>query len=184
MPVGVAFRSLMAAAGVSNPPWDVIDSTTLGSAAASVSFASIDSKYKLFRVTAYIVKDATASTVAMRLNGDTGSNYDRQHLIGNGATVSASRGNNDRVYLSPSTLAANSVALFSITLGKQTTGAAAMGVASIVMFDTPATSALTTTNTAFRWSDATELIDEIALLSTSGNFAAGTVALLEGVPDA
>jgi len=184
MPVGVAFRSLMAAAGVSNPPWDVIDSTTLGSAAASVSFASIDSKYKLFRVTAYIVKDATASTVAMRLNGDTGSNYDRQHLIGNSTTVSASRGTGqDRMYLATNTLAASSVATFSITIGKQIAGSAAMALADSVLFAAPGISALLEERAAFRWSNTADLISRIDLISSSGNFAAGTVVVLEGVPD-
>lgn len=183
MPVGVTFRGLLASGAVGAAPWDVIDSTTLGSAAASISFASIDSKYKLFRVTAYVVKDATAHQATLRINNDSGANYDYQRLNGSSTTVSAARVTGQTsILLTPTeTIAANSIAQFSIIIGKQIAGSAAM-VLSDGTFDATSVGRVKA-DIAARWNNTADLINRIDLISSSGNFAAGTVVVLEGLPD-
>jgi hypothetical protein len=79
--------------------WVGIATTTLASDAASVTFTSTDdgqvgdwSQYMDLVLISYGRGDrpATASeSIKMRLNDDTGSNYSRQYLLGDGATVSA-----------------------------------------------------------------------------------------------
>lgn len=184
MPVGVAFRSLMAAgAGGAAAPWDVIDSTTLGSAAASISFATGLSGYKLFRVTAYIVKDGSNGLGVLRFNNDSGANYSYQRLLGAGTGVLAQRSTGQTSYdfAAGAGLKSNDPSTLSAVIAKQVTGSPAM-VLSDCVIDEDGT-ALYNVNVAGIWSNTADLISRIDLVSSSGNFDTGTVAVLEGVPD-
>ena len=72
-----------------------IATTTLGSAAPSVTFSSIAGTYTDLIIIASIKADSTTiATPALRFNGDTASNYSATWLYGNGSTASSSRGSN------------------------------------------------------------------------------------------
>jgi hypothetical protein len=70
--------------------YEAIATQTLGSAAASVTFSSIPSTYTDIRL---IVTGSlsAADNTAIRLNGDTGSNYSSTYLGGNGSAASSGR---------------------------------------------------------------------------------------------
>lgn len=70
--------------------YEPIATTTLGSAANSITFSSISSAYTDLRMV--ITYDATISTSAiyMRFNSDTASNYSKTNINGNGTTASSS----------------------------------------------------------------------------------------------
>jgi hypothetical protein len=69
--------------------YEPIATTTLGSAAASISFSSIPSTYTDLRVV-IIGRNATSSSVwRFRLNSDTASNYSYTYISGNGTTASS-----------------------------------------------------------------------------------------------
>lgn len=158
------------------PIWPVIGSITLGSAASSVSFTGIDTTYRMFRVTAYIVKDGTQGTVRLRFNNDSGSNYDRQNLRGSSTTVSAARTSGD-THIDTNTIAANEAGTVCFVIAKQLATTAAMVVADVTL---PTTGpALTTERLAGRWNNTADLISRIDLLPNNGNFAAGTTVVLE-----
>ena len=180
MPVGVAFRSLMAAAGVGSGPWDVIASSTLGSPAASISFASIASTYKLFRVTAYIIKDGSAGRALVRLNNDSGANYERQRLSGAATGVSAQRTTGETSWETTWSGLTSQPATFELVIGKQIAGAAAMGILSSVGKES---TTLEYSSFACRWNNTADLINRIDIIASAGNFAAGTVVVLEGLAD-
>lgn len=68
-----------------------LDETILGSAASEITFSGISQAYQHLEVHLFGRASAgTAITLSIRLNGDAGTNYDRQWLIGNGASASAS----------------------------------------------------------------------------------------------
>ena len=70
------------------PTYEPIATTTLGSAANSITFSSIASTYTDLRLV--ITYDATINTseIYMRFNSDSGSNYSRTRLQSDGTTVS------------------------------------------------------------------------------------------------
>ena len=70
-----------------------IASTTLGSAAASVTFSSIAGTYTdLVLIMRY--SNASADSAFLRFNSDSGSNYSTTYLYGNGTTASSTRESN------------------------------------------------------------------------------------------
>ena len=166
------------------PAWTVIGSTTLASPASSISFATGLSGYTMFRITAYIVKDGTLGAIQMRINNDSGANYDDQTLSGNSTAVGAARQTGQTQWPFPqSAVAASTNATLEVTISKSVSTSPALAVASFT-FIPNGESSVGEGRSAGRWNNTADLISRIDLISSSGNFAAGTVALLEGVPDA
>lgn len=75
------------AAGATYEP---IATTTLGSAASSITFNSIPSTYTDLRIV-FVGTGSTNDDFKLRYNGDTGTNYSRTDLYGNGTTASSAR---------------------------------------------------------------------------------------------
>lgn len=90
---------ILSAAGVSAAPTDayeLISTTVLGSTTASVTFSSLgdySSSYKHLQIRS-VAKTATtgdgAEGMILRFNSDSGANYARHTLSGNGSSVSSS----------------------------------------------------------------------------------------------
>jgi microcompartment protein CcmK/EutM len=71
--------------------YEKIATTTLGSAQASTTFSTISGAYTdLVLIVAGVTTSGTEA-VAVQVNGDTGSNYSRTVLLGNGSAASSSR---------------------------------------------------------------------------------------------
>lgn len=92
IPFGV-FSAAGAGGGAAAGSYDLISTTILGSSAASVTFdvTGLGSTYKHLQVRA-VTKNTTysyADNMLMRFNGDSGSNYSRHALQGNGSSVSS-----------------------------------------------------------------------------------------------
>ena len=88
-----------AGAPASTTSYESISTVTVGSGgASSVSFSSIPSTYKHLQVR-FIANDSAATDIYVRFNGDTGSNYWRHYLYGQGtaATAGADAAANDKV---------------------------------------------------------------------------------------
>ena len=67
-----------------------IASTTLGTAAASVTFSSIAGTYTDL-ILAISAQDTVGNTFAFQFNSDTGSNYSRTRLLGDGSVATSAR---------------------------------------------------------------------------------------------
>ena len=67
--------------------------TTLGSAATTVTFSSISAAYTDLRLVASY-KTAAAVNVQLRFNSDTATNYSDTYLLGNGSAASSARASN------------------------------------------------------------------------------------------
>jgi hypothetical protein len=146
---------------------------TLGSGVSSVSFGSIGSGYRDL----VVVFNGDASSgvdIAIRLNNDSGSNYNRIFMIGNGSTTA-----------SGTTSGANRMDTMSGANGRQLTM-----IANIM--DSPATdkhkTVLTRDNDtgfqagarAFRWAN-TAAVTSVQVLLSSGSFISGSTISLYGV---
>ena len=161
--------------------YEPIQSQTLGSTQATVTFSSIPQGYTdLVLVIANVT--AQIDNVAISLNGDTGSNYSRTILQGNGSTASSSR-NNSQSYL--------------YTMYKDTAGGDP--VISISQFqnysntniyktvltrqETNSSGTKAVQAIASLWRN-TSAITTILLTSGNANFNAGSIFTLYGIADA
>ena len=69
--------------------YEPIATSTLGSAASTITFSSIPSSYTDIRLILVGTISVNNKGVGLRLNNDTGSNYSLISLVGNGSTASA-----------------------------------------------------------------------------------------------
>lgn len=77
--------------------YDPIATTTLSSAASSITFSSISSAYTDLRI---VLSGVTQSYPSFRLNSDTGSNYSITELQGDGTTATSNNSTNaSRIYI-------------------------------------------------------------------------------------
>ena len=75
---------------MATPTYTLIDSTTLGSSAASVTFSSISATGKGDLVLAIKATGATGNTdIQLRFNGDSGTNYSSVYMAGNGSSATS-----------------------------------------------------------------------------------------------
>jgi hypothetical protein len=70
--------------------YDSIATTTLGTAASSITFSSISSAYTDLRIVFNFVGTGNFNTL-MRFNSDSGSNYSETYIRGNGTAASSAR---------------------------------------------------------------------------------------------
>ena len=76
--------------------YDCIATTTLGSAAASVTFSSISGSFTDLVIVCNLgVTVADQHNVVFRFNSDTGNNYSYTRLYGDGSSAGSNRGSNE-----------------------------------------------------------------------------------------
>jgi hypothetical protein len=90
--------------------YEPIASQTLGSNAASVTFSDIPGTYTDLRLVAFArsTRSATNDFLLLRFNSDSGSNYSRTYLYGNGTSALSTRNSNLTLATVDSFPAANS----------------------------------------------------------------------------
>ena len=71
--------------------YEPIATTTLGSAAASITFSSISSAFTDLRLAIVGRYTSSGGNTRIRFNGDTASNYSSTRIAGNGASASSDR---------------------------------------------------------------------------------------------
>ena len=79
------------------PTYDLIASNVLSSSASSVTFSSIPATYRDLVVVAQPINTVGDTQLAMRLNSDTGTNYSRVVMGGNGSTAQSASNTLDRI---------------------------------------------------------------------------------------
>lgn len=157
--------------------WTKISNQQLSAPAASIVLSGLDTANKVFRLHASIVKDGTGSAGRVRLNNDSGANYDRQQVSGNGVTVGGSRSTGQTSIINvPNHADANENASADILIAKQQTGDEAMLISQSVGIDT----SIRFFAVAGIWHNVADLINRIDLTAVSGNWAADTIVTLEG----
>ena len=68
------------------PTYEPIATTTLGTAAASITFSSIPATYTDLRLVV-VAKAVSASTLDVRFNNDSGTNYSKTEISGDGSSA-------------------------------------------------------------------------------------------------
>jgi hypothetical protein len=69
--------------------YDSIATTTLSTTASSITFSSIPATYKHLQLRLMCRNSTILSSISMQFNSDTGANYARHRLSGDGATATA-----------------------------------------------------------------------------------------------
>jgi hypothetical protein len=78
--------------------YEAIATTTLGSAASSVTFSSISGSYTDLVIICLVQKEVTGGDyIGLRFNSDTGNNYSRVRLSGNGSTAASYQDANQNI---------------------------------------------------------------------------------------
>jgi hypothetical protein len=90
MPIlGIIASSFRSAAGPAGA-YDALATVTVGSAVSTITFAGIPSGYKHLQLRSMCFGTSDDENLYIRFNSDSGSNYARHYLEGNGSSASAS----------------------------------------------------------------------------------------------
>lgn len=93
--------------------YDLLETQVLTSSASSVTFSSIPQDYKHLQIR-YVSQNSSATVNQIQLNGDTGSNYDRHNLYGDGSNVYASAVNTTTYWQFVTPFTSDGTSLFGI----------------------------------------------------------------------
>jgi hypothetical protein len=147
------------------PTYTPLATVTLASTAASVTFSSIPATY---RDLILVVRGTLTSGVgSIRFNGDSGANYTRVGMYGDGSTAASYSGTSAEIFNSPITDIMN-IMDYSATDKHKTYIARDSNSASLVVAQ------------AGRWAN-TAAITTVALISPSSTFGVGSTFSLYGV---
>jgi hypothetical protein len=161
----------------------LIETKTLGADAASIEFTSIPQTFTDLFALCSVRSSHSASDVDLflRINGDSGNNYGKRRLIGNGSTVSSdSLTSTDAIRLGNINAATSTASTFSsvaFTLPNYA-GATTKSLSSDSVSENNATAALQMI-IASSWSD-TAAVTSINFLTFS-DFVAGSTISLYGI---
>jgi hypothetical protein len=159
-----------------------ISTTTLSTATASVTFSSIPADYTHLQVRALVRETSTSNGYNARFNSDSGSNYARHYLIGDGSSASAAA------------FTAQTSAILSDAT-KSSSGANVFGASVCDILDYTSTNKYTTIRTLGGFDDNgtgsidflsglwlnTAAITTITIIPDAGNFATYSSFSLYGV---
>jgi hypothetical protein len=155
-----------------------IASTTLGSAASSVTFSSIAGTYTDLVIVVQAAVTTGSVALRMQFNSDTGANYSSTWITGNGSAASSSRTSGTTYMKIDENTGMNT------TLGQGLNIINVMNYANATTFKT----ALTRPNRADLGVDAfvglwrsTAAINSITLLTSSSTFVSGSTFNLYGI---
>lgn len=158
-----------------------IATTTLGSAASTITFSSIPSTYTDLRLVITFSKETATSQTScvVRFNSDTGTNYSFTSVYGNGTSAASTRSTNDNyIYANFMTDATSASLCFTSIDVFSYAGSTYKTVLTTGSGDKNGSGAVERIVGLWR---STSAINTVALISQIGNFAAGTTATLYGI---
>lgn len=182
------------AIGWTGSQWDKVISptrfydATLGSSQASIDIQNIPQTHQGLLVLLYARGDKAASVdvVSLRINSDSGANYDRQFVAGNAATTSAAETFGatqfDIANMPANTAPANVFGALVLNVPNYV-GIANNKIISALTGEKHATTTggLTVSNAMAAWR-SNSAVTQLTLLASGGNFVAGTRATLYLMP--
>lgn len=197
LPLGSALQVLRVNAGATAPEWaaasagavSVIARTVLGSDTASVDFTGIPATYENLMAT-YLARGTGSNTwsrVYLRLNGDSGSNYQSGSGGRTGASFVAVDGASGQAQMTVGLLPDASATAAYPAAGTLTVAGYARTVFNKVVSCVDVSPASTAIHGAILtgglWA-STAAVNQVTFLASSGNFVAGSVFTLYGVAGA
>ena len=156
-----------------------IATTTLGSAATTVTFSSIPNTYTdLVIVCNMLNTSSTVRNVYVQFNGDTGTNYSKTVLYGNGSSAVSARDTNSSAIYSLAITAGNTTETANsiiniMNYANTTTYKTAIGRYSVTSNSVAATVGL--------WRNTAAITSVVLTVDTSLNLAIGSTFTLYGI---
>ncbi len=160
--------------------YEPIATQTLGSAASSITFSSIPATYTDLRVVFIGGNNASATAFYFQVNGDTGSNYSRTFLTGDGATAASSRASNSSRIQSPMNLSATIPTFISFDIFSY---AGSNNKTVLASFSADRNGSGVTSALVGLWR-STSAITSVNLSTPTDAFGTGTTATLYGIKNA
>ena len=159
-----------------------IATTTLSSAAASVTFSSISNSYTdLVLVASNVTASVSSNNIYIRFNSDTGTNYSYTILTGNGSiTTSARVSNANYNFFGGYNVGVDSTFPSIMTASIQNYSNATTNKTSLVRFGINASSTGETQAVVNLWR-STAAINTILIYPFTGNFLPGSTFTLYGI---
>jgi len=158
--------------------YEPIATTTLSSAAASITFSSISSAYTDLRLVVTSTSSSNA-TQWIRLNSDTASNYSLTAIRGNGATASSWRDASTAISIASEYTGASSTIPILVTIDLFSYAGSTNKTCLVTESDDQNGSGDTIKRVAL-WR-STSAINTISINRDNGNFNSGTTATLYGI---
>jgi hypothetical protein len=163
--------------------YDPIATTTLGSAAASITFSSIVGTYTDLRVVLTVnTTSVDARIVRCTFNGDTGANYSATRLQGNG-TAAASSASTGQANIPLTLNATTSTTIPTLYTFDVFSYAGSTNKTILAEGNADKNGSGTVDRTVGLWRN-TAAITSINITPSSGNFNTGTTATLYGIKNA
>jgi hypothetical protein len=158
--------------------YEPIATTTLGSAASSITFSSIAGTYTDLRL---VFAGFNGSDLKLRFNSDTGANYSQTVLNGDGSSASSYRNSSIFLNASGTTGTSSQPVLYTADVFSYA-GSTFKTVLSDEQFDKNGSGAVTKNVGLWRSTSAITSIDIVA--STASTIYVGTTATLYGIKNA
>jgi hypothetical protein len=159
--------------------YEPIATTTLGTAASSITFSSISAAYTDLRLVV-VLKQSTGTACFVRLNSDTGTNYSYTYMYGDGSGTGSGREANANWILIDlaSGFGSTYPAMFQMDLFSY----AGSTFKTMLVQNSNDKNGSGTVERSVRLWRSTSAINTISINSfNSANFAAGTTATLYGI---
>lgn len=161
--------------------WEHIAAQVLEASAPSFSFTDIDPAFRMFRMTLYLIKDGNTGQVELRLNNDSGNNYNQQYMNVSAASRTSARnaGLDSLKICNYDNMAANGVLMAEILIAKQITGQEAR-IQSHASYEGSSADPMIDLVVS-QWANTSDLINRIDIFESGANqFVAGSKIVLEG----
>lgn len=157
---------------------ELIATTALAGAAASIGFSGIDTTYRFFELVGWFLKDANAGQIGVTLNGDTTGVYNVQRIHADGATLGSARNLALNSFLCDiyQNIDASTVSSLSMTIEKPLASERATAKHLFSYIST----AIILETSAFDWNNTAALISSIQVKVLSNNLAIGSRVSLGG----
>ncbi len=162
--------------GVSTAMWEKLDEQILSSPAVAITFSGISSAFVFFSLSVYALDGATATaSVELRLNNDSGANYERQMLRILSTTLLAERLTGQTLVDIDPAVDSDAEGMLSVYIAKTLAG----DHAQMVINAGADSSGIGLALNGGRWTNTADLINRIDVIRAS-NLNTGTRVLLEG----
>jgi hypothetical protein len=161
--------------------YEPIATTTLGSAASSITFSSIPATYTDLVLVVTGLFTSSGGNSRIRFNGDTGTNYSNTRLQGDGTSASSNR-STSQAFLRLD-YDGNSSTVPNMTRTNIFSYAGSTNKTCLIESSEDKNGSGSTVRTVGLWRD-TSAITSIEVLMSSSTFATGTIATLYGIKNA
>jgi hypothetical protein len=162
--------------------YDNIATTTLGTAASTITFNSIPATYTDLRLTLVITGMSAGNRTGIQFNGDTASNYSTTRLQGDGATASSTASNtNPNIRITDVNQASTSLQFITLDVFSY---AGSTNKIALATLSNDANGSGSVYRSVGLYRSTTAISSLNIMLLSAGTMSAGTTATLYGIKNA